>query len=100
MATEEMRGEGNGMVARGWEDYLIDGRGVRSKEGRRGKYNNFEREREREREGGGVVYSDFGGRGIQEKGKGDHPSNDGYKGRMRGGVVRARRMGVREIRAV
>lgn len=28
MATEEMRGEGNGMVARGWEDYLIDGSGT------------------------------------------------------------------------
>jgi len=42
---------------------------------------------------GGIVT--WGG-GIREKGRGGHPSNDGYKGRMRGGEARARMMGYRE----
>jgi len=49
---------------------------------------------------GQIVYRDIGGRGIREKGRGGHPSNDGYKGRMRGGEARARMMRVGEIRAV
>jgi hypothetical protein len=40
------------------------------------------------------------GGGILKKGRGGHPSNDGYKGRMRGGEARARMMRVGEIRAV
>jgi len=36
---------------------------------------------------GGIVT--WGG-GIREKGRGGHPSNDGYKGRMRGGEARMR----------